>query len=307
VKGGAVSVATRLGGYELASPLIASCGTVGSVVDFAGVADLEVYGAAVAKSVSGTPWPGRKPPRVAGTGAGMLNGIGIQNPGVDAWAAEVGPQLSGLGTDVWGSAVGNTAEEFAKVATVLEGAGVKAIEVNLSCPNLEGGGMFALNAGDSADVVAGIRAAVRLPIGAKLSPNSEDIVAVAAAVAEAGADWVVLGNTVWGAGFDIETRRPLLSGVVGGYSGGPIKPIALRCVWQVSQALPELPIVGSGGVSRAEDVVEFLLAGASAVGVGTAHFASPRIGGRILKRLRRYMNRHRIDDVSQLIGAVEPW
>ncbi len=298
---------TQLGEYELATPLVASCGTVGSVVDFAGVSDLTVYGAAVAKSVSGTPWPGRRPPRMAGTGTGMLNGIGIQNPGVDAWAADIGPQLGALPTDVWGSAVGHSATEFAKVAEVLTTSGVKAVEINLSCPNLEDGGMFALDSTAAAMVVAAVRSVTHLPIGAKLTPNSEDIVAVAAAVAEAGADWVVLGNTVWGAGFDIETRRPLLSGVVGGYSGKPIKPIALRCVWQVSQAIPDLPIVGSGGVASGADVVEFLLAGASAVGVGTAHFASPRAGSKIMRELRRYLNRHDKTSVRTLIGAAEPW
>ena len=301
------TVATNLGDYALTTPLVAACGTVGSVVDFAAVSDLSAYGAAVAKSVSGTPWPGRKPPRMGGTGEGMLNGIGIQNPGVDAWVADVGARLAEVATDVWGSAVGNSVEEFARVATGLTEAGVKAIEVNLSCPNLEGGGMFALDPVASAAVVAAVRAATDLPVGAKLTPNSEDIVAVAAAVADAGADWVVLGNTVWGAGFDIETRRPLLSGVVGGYSGKPIKPIALRCVWQVSQAIPDLPVLGVGGVAHGNDVVEFMLAGASAVGIGSAHFASPRIGARIVRQMQRYMARHGIDDVRELIGAAEPW
>lgn len=298
---------TKLGEYRLRSPLVAACGTVGSVTDFAGVADLSVYGAAVAKSVSGTPWPGRRPPRLAATGAGMLNGIGIQNPGVDVWAETVGPRLSDLPTDVWGSAVGNDVEEFAIVAGRLSTTPVTAIEVNLSCPNLESGRMFALDPSASAAVVEAVKHATRLPVGAKLTPNSEDIVAVAGAVAEAGADWVVLGNTVWGAGFDIDTRRPLLSGVVGGYSGAPIKPIALRCVWEVSRALPELPIVGTGGVSTGDDVVEYLLAGASAVAIGTAHFASPRIGGRILAGLQKYMAKHGIKSVGELIGAVEQW
>lgn len=301
------SITTALGDYTLASPLVAACGTVGSVVDFAGVADLSAYGAAVAKSVSGEPWPGRKPPRLAGTGNGMLNGIGIQNPGVEAWASEIGFRLPEVATDVWGSAVGNSAEEFARVVSRLSSTAVAAIEVNLSCPNLEGGGMFALEPAAAAKVIAEVRAATELPVGAKLSPNSEDIVAVAAIVAEAGADWVVLGNTVWGAGFDIETRRPLLSGVVGGYSGKPIKPISLRCVWQVSKAIPDLPIVGVGGVTHGNDVVEYLLAGASAVGLGTAHFASPRIGSRIVRQLRRYMDRHKIGDMRELIGAAEPW
>ncbi len=298
---------TRLGDYVLESPLVAACGTVGSVVDFSGVGDLSVYGAAVAKSVSGTPWEGRKPPRLAPAGIGMLNGIGIQNPGVEQWVADIGPQLAALPTDVWGSAVGRDAAEFGAVARRLDGSGVAAIEANLSCPNLDSGRMFALDADASAEVVAAIRGVTSLPLGAKLTPNSEDVVAVAEAVRDAGADWVVLGNTVWGAGFDIESRRPLLSGVVGGYSGTPIKPIALRCVWEVSQALPDLPIVGTGGVSSGADVVEFLLAGASAIGIGTAHFANPRVGERIIKQLQRYMERHKIGAVTELIGAAEPW
>lgn len=298
---------TRLGEHRLATPLIAAGGTVGSVVDFAGVADLSVYGAAVAKSVSADPWKGRPVPRLAPAGAGMLNGIGIQNPGVDAWVQDVGPKLSTLATEVWGSAVGKTEAEFGEVAGKLAGSGVAAIEVNLSCPNLESGRMFALDAGVAGRVVATVRAATTLPVGAKLTPNSEDIVAVAAAVVDAGADWVVLGNTVWGAGIDIETRRPLLSGVIGGYSGSPIKPIAMRCVWEVHQAMPEVPIVGVGGVASGADVVEYLLAGASAVAIGTAHFAVPRIGRRILTQLVRYLKRHGIAQVGEIVGGAVPW
>jgi dihydroorotate dehydrogenase (NAD+) catalytic subunit len=300
-------LATALGGYELQTPLVASCGTVGSVVDFAGVADLSKYGAAVAKSVSATPWEGRPAPRMAPAGDGMLNGIGIQNPGVAAWTRRIASRLEDLPTDVWGSAVGHTVDEFSVVAVALESAGVNAVEINLSCPNLDGNGMFALDLKASAEAVAAVRAAVKLPIGAKLSPNSEDIVSVASAVYEAGADWVVLGNTVWGMGIDIHNRRPLLSGGVGGYSGRPIKPIALRCVWAVNRARPDIPIVGSGGVTSGDDVVEFLLAGASAVGIGTAHFASPRIGGRILKQVERYLDRHRVGAVTDIVGAVEEW
>lgn len=298
---------THLGEYTLTTPLVAACGTVGSVVDFAAVGRLDAYGAAVAKSVSGIPWPGRTPPRVAGIGAGMLNGIGIQNPGVHAWAEETGPQLASIPTDVWGSAVGHDAAEFAHVAGVLSTTGVTAIEVNLSCPNLESGRMFALDADASAGVVAAVRAATNLPIGAKLTPNSERIVDIADAVVGSGADWVVLGNTVWGAGFDIDTRKPLLSGVVGGYSGKPIKPISLRCVWEVSQGLPGVPILGLGGVSTADDALEYLIAGASAVGIGTAHFASPRVGGRILAGIRRYLRRKGVGSLAELVGTVEPW
>ncbi|MGB9359143.1 MAG: dihydroorotate dehydrogenase [Acidimicrobiia bacterium] len=298
---------TTVGPATLRSPIVAASGTVGSVVDFTGIAGFRSYGAAVAKSVSPDPWPGRTPPRLTAAGAGMLNGIGIQNPGIDAWVDEIGPRIGEAGVPIWGSAVGHDASGFAEVARGLQGAGVAAIEVNLSCPNLEDGHLFALDPERSAEVVRLVRDATDLPIGAKLSPNAVDIAEIAASVSEAGADWVVLTNTVWGAGIDVETRRPTLSGVVGGYSGSPVKPIAVRCVWEVSQAHPEVPIVGCGGVRSGADVVEFLLAGASAVAVGTAHFAEPRVGTRIIKELEKYMVTHDVASVRELIGAVEPW
>lgn len=302
-----MDLTTRLGPLTLRSPLVAASGTVGSVVDFAAVGALEHYGAAVAKSVSEDPWPGRPPPRLFPVGTGMLNGIGIQNPGVVAWVEEVGPRLGAAGVPVWGSVVGKTAEEFGRVAAVLARTGVAAIEVNLSCPNLEGGAMFALDPGAAAEVVAAVREATALPVGAKLSPNAADIAGVAAAVGAAGADFVVVANTVWGAAIDPETRRPGLSGVIGGYSGGPIKPIALRAVLEVRRALPALPIVGCGGVRRGADVVEFLLAGAEAVALGTIHFADPRAGRGITRDLQRYGRRHGVDRVADLVGAWEAW
>lgn len=302
-----VDLTTRLGPLELRSPLVAASGTVGSVVDFVDVGALDAYGAAVAKSVSRDPWSGRRVPRIAGAGVGMLNGIGIQNPGVAAWAAEVGPRLGDVPTEVFGSAVGHTAEEFAHVAGRLEQAGVTAVEVNLSCPNLEDGAMFALDAAASAEVVEAVRARVTLPVGAKLSPNAVDITGIAGAVHDAGADWVVLTNTIWGAAIDVRTRRPALSGTVGGYSGPPLKPIALRCVIEVRAARPELPIVGCGGVATGEDVAEYLLAGAQAVAVGSAHFASPRIGKQIITGLQRYCRRNGVARVADLVGGMQPW
>ena len=266
-----------------------------------------MYGAAVAKSVSSEPWPGREAPRLSSSGEGMLNAIGIQNPGIEEWVRQIGPRINDVPVPVWGSAVGHDAAGFAEVATGLESAGVAAVEVNLSCPNLDDGHLFALDPEASAEVVAAVRSSTGLPIGAKLSPNAVDIVEIAGSVKEAGADWVVLTNTVWGAGFDVKTRRPKLRAVVGGYSGAPVKAIAMRCVWEVAQALPELPILGCGGVRSGEDVVEYLLAGASAVAVGTAHFAEPRAGGRIIKQLERYMRRHGISRIDELVGAAEPW
>ena len=297
-------LAVALGPTVLDTPLVAAAGTVGSVVDFTEVTDFSWYGAAVAKSVSGEPWAGRPAPRVGPAGVGMLNGIGIQNPGIDAWIERVAPDLSAVPTQVWGSAVGNTPDEFAFVASGYARAGLPTIEVNLSCPNLDGH-MFALSPALAAEVVSAVRAAVDVPIGAKLSPNSEDIVSVSAACAEAGADWVVLTNTAWGAGIDIHTRRPTLSGVIGGYSGMPIKPLALRCVIEVHRALPELPIVGCGGIASGEDVVEYFLAGASATAIGTIHFAEPRAAKRIIKELRSLLRKLGVSQLSELTGAME--
>ncbi len=299
-----MTLQTALGPLGLASPLVAMSGTVGSVVDWIGSADPAAYGAAVAKSVSGEPWPGRPEPRVAPTEAGMLNGIGIQNPGATAWASSVGTKLSELALPVIGSAVGNSPGEYADVAKTLSDAGVAAVEVNLSCPNLEDGKMFALDPEASAEVIRSVAGSTSLPIGAKLSPNSEDIAAIAAAAAQAGASWVTLTNTVWGAAIDIDTRKPRLSGVIGGYSGVAIKPIALRCVIEVRRALPGLPILGAGGVRTAADVIEYAMAGASAVGIGTAHFADPGCGKGIGRDLRRWMERHSINSFTELVGAA---
>ena len=296
-------VATVLGPMRLRTPLVGASGTMGSIYEFADVADLGVYGACVAKSVSGEPWTGRPAPRLAPAGAGMLNGIGIQNPGIEGWRSEVAPRLRGLPVPVWGSAVGEVPAEFARVAAGFESAGLEAVEVNLSCPNLDDGRMFALDPARSASVVTAVRDAVDVPLGAKLSPNAEDIVDVARACVDAGADWLVLTNTVWGAAVDLETGRPVLSGGVGGYSGPPLKPIAMRCVLEVAEAMPTVPILACGGVSTGTDVAEYLVAGASAVAMGTIHFAEPRAATRILDELRAVMRRLGAESIADLRGV----
>jgi dihydroorotate dehydrogenase (NAD+) catalytic subunit len=283
--------------------LIAASGTVGSVVELAGLADLSVYGAAVAKSVSGEPWSGRPAPRLAPAGIGMLNGIGIQNPGIEEWRTEIGPRLADLDVPVWGSAVGHSAEEFALVAKGLEASGLSAIEVNLSCPNLEGQ-MFSLDPEASVNVIASVARAVSIPVGAKLSPNLVDPVPVAAACAEAGAQFLTLTNTIWGAGIDLDSRKPKLSGVVGGYSGPPLKPIALRFVIEVRRALRQMPIVGCGGVTTGADIAEYLIAGAQAVAAGTIHLAEPRAGRRLLDELISWMRKNRVSSVASLINTM---
>jgi len=297
----------ELGPLELRTPLVAASGTVGAVWEWAQVADTGVFGAAVAKSVSPEPWPGRPAPRVAPLRTGMLNGIGIQNPGIDVWAEENGSRLGSTGVPVWGSAVGGHPAGYARVATGLEGVGVSAVEVNLSCPNLDDGEMFSFDPDRSAGVVDAVRHAVAVPVGAKLSPNTPDLLRVGAACVEAGADFLVLTNTVFGFALDPETRRPLITGGVGGYSGPGLKPVALRAVYETAQAMPRVPIVGCGGVAAGRDVVEYLIAGASAVAMGTVLMEDPRAGTRILAETERELERLGVTRAADLTGSVRRW
>lgn len=299
-------LSARLGPIELRSPLIAASGTVGSVWEWTEVADVSPFGAAVAKSVAPVEWPGRPAPRLAPAGPGMLNGIGIQNPGIEVWVEKMTPVLPTLKIPVWGSVVGETPDEFAMVAKGLLSAGVPVVEVNLSCPNLDDGRMFSLDAARAAEVVAAVAATADVPVGAKLSPNADDVVGVAAACLEAGATFLTLTNTLLGFGVDLETARPLLNGGVGGYSGPGLKPVSLRCVYEVASALPGTPIVGCGGVTKGADVVEYLLAGASAVALGTVLLAEPRAGTRIVRELGRELDRRGVT-LDALVGGVIPW
>lgn len=301
------SLATSVGGLALRSPLIAASGTVGSVWEWAEVADVRPYGAAVSKSVAPKAWQGRPAPRLAPTTTGMLNSVGIQNPGITKWVEVMKPRIPKLAVPVWGSAVADAADGFALVAEGLVSAGVTAVEVNLSCPNLEDGEMFSFRAAHSRDVITAVSEAVDVPVGAKLSPNTPDIVGVAGACRDAGAAFVVLTNTAFGFGLSVSDRRPLLSGGVGGYSGPGLKPLSLRCVYEVARAIPDLGIVGCGGISTGADVVEYLMAGASAVEFGTVHLAEPKAGIRITKELVELMARLGAESVVDLVGTVETW
>lgn len=301
------SLATSLGALSLRSPLVAASGTVGTVWEWAQVADVRPYGAAVAKSVSPHPWEGRAAPRLAPTTTGMLNSVGIQNPGIAKWVDAVGPRISGLQVPVWGSAVAGDADGFALVSKGLVSVGVSAVEINLSCPNLEDGEMFSFSAQRSRDVVEAVSGTVDVPVGAKLSPNTPDIAGVARACHEAGAGFVVLTNTSFGFGLSLSDRRPLLSAGVGGYSGPGLKPLALRCVYEVARAVPGLPIVGCGGISSGADVAEYLVAGASAVELGTVHLAEPKAGIRITKELLGVMRNLGVATVADLVGTVRSW
>jgi dihydroorotate dehydrogenase (NAD+) catalytic subunit len=297
-------MSASLGGITLRSPLIAASGTVGQVWEWAGVADVSPYGAAVAKSVSPTPWAGRPAPRIAPTSTGMLNGVGIQNPGIEAWVSEMTPRIPQMEVPVWGSAVAEDVDGYAQVAKGVETAGAAAVEVNLSCPNLDTGEMFSFDPGASRSVLEAVVASVTVPVGAKLSPNTPDLVGVAAACQEAGADFLVLTNTALGLGLSLEARMPLLSGGVGGYSGPGLKPISLRCVYEVAGALSGFPIVGCGGVGTGRDVIEYVMAGASAVQLGTVHFAEPKAGVRIRRELATELGRLGAASLSDLVGVA---
>jgi dihydroorotate dehydrogenase (NAD+) catalytic subunit len=286
-----VDLEVDLCGVRLPTPVLAASGCFGFGQELAGWLDLDLVGAVVTKSVSLEPRRGRPTPRMAETPSGMLNAIGLQNPGVEAFCATDLPFLAAAGARVVTSVVGRSAQEFARLAARLAGEdAVSMLEVNLSCPNVEHRGeLFATDPAAAAAVVEEVKAAAGQPVLAKLTADVTDLVAVARAVVEAGADGLTLINTLLGMAVDVAARRPRLAAVTGGLSGPAIRPVAVRCVWQVAQALPEVPIVGTGGVLTGEDAAEFLLVGASAVAVGTGSFVDPRTVVEVAAGLERYL------------------
>jgi dihydroorotate dehydrogenase (NAD+) catalytic subunit len=301
------SLTVNLGdGLLLKNPIIAASGTFGYGEEYAGVLDLNRLGALVVKGLSVEPKTGNPAPRLIETPSGLLNAIGLANVGLEAFLAEKLPFLRRFDLKVIVNIFGGTIEEFERLTDRLSDAeGVHALEVNVSCPNVKQGGMsFGQSAAGVFEVVRAVRRKTRLPMIVKLSPNVTDIAEIAKAAHAGGASAISLINTVLGMAIDVETRRPKLASWTGGLSGPAIRPIAVRMVWEVSRAVP-IPIIGLGGITCAEDAVEFLLAGASAVAVGTANFMNPRATIEILDGLTRYMARHGIRDVRHLVGAID--
>lgn len=298
---------TCVGSLTLANPVMAASGTFGFGPEYAPWVRLERLGGIVTKGVAPKPWMGNPPPRVWETTAGLLNSIGLQNPGVERFVAEDLPFLRQTGTRVVVNIIGHTVEEYRAVASRLDGeAGIDALEVNISCPNIkEGGMMFGHDPTMAARVTEAVRSATRRPVWVKLSPNTHRLVEVARAVEEAGADAVTAINTVVGLAIDLGRRRPALGGITGGLSGPAIKPIAVRAVWDVSQAV-KIPVVGMGGIETADDVLEFLLAGAQAVMVGTATFGRPDTMERIIASLPEALDRWGFPDIAAAVGAAHP-
>ncbi len=302
-------LSVKLGTIELSDPVLLASGTFGSGREGSTFLDLSKIGGIIVKSMTLVPWKGKPTPRMCETPSGMLNAIGIQNKGVDHFILEDLPWLLKKDATVFASIAGNTVEEFVKVADKLRtGArGIAGVEVNISCPNLEDrNNMFSHSAESTAAVVGGVKKALpRIPVFPKLSPNVTSLAEIAGAAIDAGADGLSVINTVFGMAIDVETRRPRLAGTMGGLSGPAIRPVAVRAVHEVHRAFPHVPLIGQGGIVTAEDALEMILAGASAVAVGTANFVNPRSAKNIHDGLAEYMQRHEIENLAELVGAVK--
>lgn len=301
-----VDMSVQVGPLALRSPILVASGTFGFGEEYAAYCDYSRLGAIVTKAVTLEPREGNTGPRVWETAAGMLNAIGLQNPGLERFLAEKLPPLVAGGHVVIVNIAGHDVDEYVKLAGALDAVeGVAAIEVNVSCPNVTRGGIeFGRDPAVLTELVRAVRAATRLPLIVKLSPNVSDIVSLAAAALEAGADILSLINTLLGMAIDARQRRPRLANVTGGLSGPAIKPVALRMVWQVWQALRP-PIIGMGGIMTGEDAAEFMLAGAAAVAVGTASFVDPTSASRVAVEVEEFCRTQGIARVSELTGALQ--
>ena len=299
----------NLAGLSLKNPVMTASGTFGWGLEFGKLVDVSALGAVVVKATTLHPRIGNKPPRVTETPAGMLNAIGLQNPGVEAVIREKLPYLSHLRVPVIVNIAGDSIADYAAVAERLTETGqVAALEINASCPNCEQGGMlFGLEPASLSALVRAVRQATDLPLITKLSPNVTDIVPLAAAAVAAGSDALSLINTLVGMAIDVEKRQPKLGNIAGGLSGPAIRPVAVRMVWQVHTAKLGVPIIGMGGIMDAHDALEFILAGANAVAVGTAHFASPETPVQVVAGLAEYCERHEVTRLQDLVGAAHPF
>ena len=291
-------------GLLLANPVMTASGTFGYGTEYSHLFDIQRLGAIICKGTTLEPRDGNPQPRLTETPSGVLNAIGLQNIGVEALIRDKAPVWAGWSVPVIVNIAGESIRQYAELARRLDGVpGVSGLEVNISCPNVAGGDEFGARPRSAAAVTAAVRKATSLPVMVKLTPNCGDIVAVARAVASAGADAVSVINTLRGMAIDIYQRRPVLGNITGGLSGPAIKPVALQRVYAVAGAV-DIPVVGCGGISTGNDAIEFIMAGASAVQVGTASFANPRVPLDVLEGIARFLQREGIGDLSQLVGAA---
>ena len=294
-----------IGTLVFKNPVLTASGTFGYGKEFAPYVNLHQLGGVVVKGISLEPRRGNPPPRIVETAAGMLNAIGLENVGLDRFITEKMPYLRGIGTRVIVNILGDSLEEYQTLGQRLsEVEGISALEVNISCPNVKKGGVaFGTDPAMAEAVTRAVCAHTTLPVIVKLSPNVTDIAQIARAVEAGGAQAISLINTLLGMAIDVKSRRPRLANIVGGLSGPAIKPIALRMVWQVAQAV-KIPVIGIGGITTTEDALEFLLAGATAIEVGTANFVNPRASQEIVEGLARYVTDNRLDGISEVIGGL---
>ncbi len=299
-------LSTEICGIKFKNPVWTASGCFNYGREFAEIFPLSELGAICVKGTSTEPWYGNKGTRVVETPGGMLNAIGLQNPGVDHFLNVDWPWLQEQKATVIVNIVGRTVEEYVEVARRLEGSGVAAVELNISCPNVKEGGLaFGTSLKGAAEVTSAVRKATSLPLMVKLSPNVTNIVDFAKAVEDAGADAVTVINTLLGMAIDIRRKKPILGNMFGGLSGPAVKPVALRMVWQVAGAV-KIPVIGIGGIMNGEDAVEFLMAGAKAVQVGTACFVNPRASIDVIDSIRGFMEQEGYERVTDLIGAARP-
>lgn len=300
-----MNMKVNLAGVTLKNPVMTASGTFGSGQEYSEFVDLNKLGAVVTKGVASIPWEGNPTPRIAETYGGMLNAVGLQNPGIDVFVERDIPFLTQYDTKIIVNVCGRTTEDYCKVVERLSDQPVDMLEINISCPNVKEGGIaFGQDPRAVEAITREVKKYARQPIIMKLSPNVTDIVTMAKAAQAGGADVLSLINTLTGMKIDIHRRSFALANKTGGLSGPAIHPIAVRMVYQVAQAV-ELPIIGMGGITTAEDAIEMLLAGAAAISVGTANFANPLATLEILEGIRRYMEEHEVSDVNELIGAVQ--
>ena len=291
-------------GVKLRNPLIAASGTFGFGREYDELYDISSWGAIAIKGLTNEPREGNPPSRIAETASGMLNSVGLQNPGVDAFIRDELPRLAARGVLVIANVAGASEDDCVEAVRKLSGTPVSIVELNISCPNVKhGGAQFGARPESAAAITAAVRRVCDHPLMVKLSPNVTDIAEIARAVSAAGADAVSLINTITGMAIDAKTRKPTLANVTGGLSGPAIKPVALRMVWQTARAV-SIPIVGMGGVMTGKDAAEFMIAGANAVMIGTANIADPFAGPRVLRELENFMNENNIADVNSLVGTL---
>jgi dihydroorotate dehydrogenase (NAD+) catalytic subunit len=302
----APDLSVSIGSLRLKNPLIAASGCFGYGVEYAQAVDLSTLGGVVSKGLFIKPREGHPPERIVETPAGMLNAIGLQGIGVYRYIAEKLPELRRLRATNIVNICGTTIDEYVELARILSDAeGVHALELNLSCPNIKEGGItFGCSQHGTAAVVSAVKKVTSLPVIPKLTPNVTDVASIASSAEDAGADAVSLVNTFLAMAIDVETRRPKLSNIVGGLSGPAIRPIAVRMVYECRRAV-KIPVIGMGGIASAADALEFMIAGATAVQVGTANFVDPFIWGKLTTGIEDYLRRHRIDRIEELIGSID--